>query len=81
MHLLTGLYQGQVLGVQAQAQVAGESQKAVAAKVKNLRLKLDPGVLVDELRDLLVQDGRGKGRIVVALSTKDRDVEVALPGT
>ncbi|MGZ6253082.1 MAG: DNA polymerase III subunit alpha, partial [Candidatus Binataceae bacterium] len=56
-------------------------EKAVAAKVKNLRLRLEPGVLVDELRDLLVQDGRGKSRIVVALTTQDRDVEVALPGT
>jgi DNA polymerase-3 subunit alpha len=56
-------------------------EKAVAAKVKNLRLKLEPGVPVDELRELLTQDGRGKGRIVVALTAGDRDIEVALPGT
>jgi DNA polymerase-3 subunit alpha len=56
-------------------------EKAVAARVRNLKIRVEPGVPIDELRVLLAADGRGKGRIVLATRTDSHDVEVALPGT
>ncbi len=56
-------------------------EKAVAARVRNLKIRIEPHVPMHELRDLLNADGRGKGRIVLAARTNDHDVEVALPGT
>ncbi|MBX7198907.1 MAG: DNA polymerase III subunit alpha [Rhodospirillaceae bacterium] len=56
-------------------------EKAVAARVKNLKIRIEPGVHMQELRDLLVADGRGKGRIVVTARSNGHEVDVALPGT
>ena len=56
-------------------------EKAVAARVRNLRIRIESNVPMHELRDLLMADGRGKGRIVLSTRTKDMDVDVALPGT
>ena len=53
----------------------------MAARVRNLKIRIEPHVPMHELRDLLNADGRGKGRIVLAARTNDHDVEVALPGT
>ena len=56
-------------------------EKAVAARVRNLKIRIEPGVPIDELRVLLSADGRGKGRVVLATRTGGHDVDVALPGT
>jgi DNA polymerase-3 subunit alpha len=56
-------------------------EKAVAARVRNLKIRVEPSVPVDELRVLFAADGRGKGRIILVTRTASHDVEVALPGT
>ena len=56
-------------------------EKAVAARVRNLKIRIEPGVPMAELRALLMADGRGKGRIVVSARSNGHEVDVALPGT
>ena len=56
-------------------------EKAIAAKVRNLKLRVDTALPMDEFRDLMMADGRGKGRIVVITRSNGHEVEVALPGT
>jgi len=56
-------------------------EKAIAAKVRNLRLRVDPALPMGEFRDLMMADGRGKSRIVVVTRSNGHEVEVALPGT
>ncbi len=56
-------------------------EKVLAARVRNLKIKLAPGIPVGELRELIAADGRGKGRIVLVTRAKGQIVEVALPGT
>ncbi|MSO73139.1 MAG: DNA polymerase III subunit alpha [Rhodospirillaceae bacterium] len=56
-------------------------EKVLAARVRNLKVKLAVGVPVGELRELIAADGRGKGRIVLTTCVTGQVVEVALPGT
>lgn len=56
-------------------------EKAIAAKVRNLKLRVDTALPVDELRQLMMEDGRGKSRIVVVTRSNGHEVEVSLPGT
>ena len=55
-------------------------ERALAARVRNLKIRVERSVPVSELRDLMEADGRGKGRVVVLTRSEDRMVEVALPG-
>ena len=56
-------------------------EKAIAAKVRNLKLRVETALPMDEFRDLMMADGRGKGRIVVVTRSNGHEVEVSLPGT
>ncbi len=56
-------------------------EKAVAARVRNLKIRVDSGLPLHEFKDLLTADGRGKGRIVVTTRSNGHEVDVALPGT
>jgi len=56
-------------------------EKAVAARIRNLRLHLTPDVAMASLQQLLSADGRGKGRIIVVTRSNGHFIEVALPGT
>jgi len=56
-------------------------EKAIAARVRNLKLRVAPNLPVDELRQLITADGRGKGRIVLITRANGNVVEVALPGS
>jgi len=55
-------------------------EKALAARVRNLKIRIAPELPMDEFRKLLNDDGRGKGRIVVVTRSNGHVVEVALPG-
>ena len=55
-------------------------EKALAARVRNLKLKVLPSLPMDEFQKLLAEDGRGKGRIVLVTRSNGHAVEVALPG-
>ena len=56
-------------------------EKAIAARVRNLKISVAGSLEVSELRDLISADGRGKGRIVLVARSNGHVVEVALPGT
>ena len=56
-------------------------EKAIAARVRNLKIRVADSLPVDEVRDLLAADGRGKGRIILVARSNGHVVEVALPGT
>ena len=56
-------------------------EKAMAARVRNLKIRVGADLPVDEFRQLIAEDGRGKGRIVLLTRSNGHVVEVALPGT
>jgi DNA polymerase-3 subunit alpha len=56
-------------------------EKALAARVRNLKIRVAPELPVDEFRQLMAADGRGKGRIILLTRSNGHIVEVALPGT
>jgi DNA polymerase-3 subunit alpha len=56
-------------------------EKALAGRVRNLKIKVRENLPVDELRQLLLEDGRGKGRVVVTARSNGHVIELALPGT
>ncbi len=55
-------------------------EKAMAARVRNLKIRVTPDLPVDEIRELFEQDGRGKGRVILLARSNGHVVEVALPG-
>lgn len=55
-------------------------EKALAARVRNLKINIESGVPVAELQALFEADGRGKGRVLVQARSNGHTVEVALPG-
>ena len=55
-------------------------EKALAARVRNLKIHVEKDIPVGELQDLLAADGRGKGRVIVLARSNGQMVEVALPG-
>ena len=59
---------------------AEDLEKALAAKVRNLKIRVGPDVHIGEVRELLEEDGRGKGRVRVLARSNGHMVEVALPG-
>ncbi len=56
-------------------------EKAMAARVRNLKIRVAPELLVEEFQQLITEDGRGKGRIVLLARSNGHVVEVALPGS
>jgi DNA polymerase-3 subunit alpha len=56
-------------------------EKALAARVRNLKIRVAPELPVDEFQKLLAEDGRGKGRIVLLARSNGHVIEVALPGS
>jgi DNA polymerase III subunit alpha len=55
-------------------------EKALAARVRNLKIRVEQSLPVSELQALMEADGRGKGRVVVLARSNGHMVEVALPG-
>ena len=55
-------------------------EKALAARVRNLKIRVEQGVPVSELQELMEADGRGKGRVIILARSNGHMVEVALPG-
>jgi DNA polymerase III subunit alpha len=55
-------------------------EKALAARLKNLKLSVSDMLPVQELQDILTADGRGNGRITLAARSNGHWVEIALPG-
>ena len=55
-------------------------EKALAARVRNLKIRVEQSVPVSELQALMEADGRGKGRVVVQARSNGHMVEIALPG-
>ena len=55
-------------------------EKAMAARVRNLKIRVAPELPMQELQVLMAADGRGKGRIVLQARTNGHIIEVALPG-
>ena len=55
-------------------------EKALAARVRNLKIHVEKDVPVDELQALMEADGRGKGRVMVLTRSNGHMIEVALPG-
>ncbi len=55
-------------------------EKAIAARVRNLRISVAGSLEVDELQKVIAADGRGKGRIVLVTRSNGHVVEVGLPG-
>jgi DNA polymerase-3 subunit alpha len=67
-------------GVRLLCSRADPLEKALAARLKNLRLSVNDTMPVHELQDLLAADGRGNGRITLAARSNGSWVEIALPG-
>ena len=55
-------------------------EKALAARVRNLKIRVSSELPVDKLQDLITKDGRGKGRIVLETRSNGHWIDVALPG-
>ena len=55
-------------------------EKVLAARVHNLKIRIAPDLPMDEFRELMAADGRGKGRIVLMTRSNGHIIEVALPG-
>jgi DNA polymerase-3 subunit alpha len=55
-------------------------EKALAARLKNLKLSVTDTLPVEELREVLAADGRGNGRITLAARSNGHWVEIVLPG-
>ena len=56
-------------------------EKAMAARLRNLKIRIAPELPVEEFHQLISEDGRGKGRIILLARSKGHVVEVALPGS
>ncbi|MCB2106330.1 MAG: DNA polymerase III subunit alpha, partial [Rhodobacteraceae bacterium] len=54
-------------------------EKALAARLKNLRIQVDQAVPLPELQALLDADGRGNGRIHLSARSNGHWIEIALP--
>ncbi len=67
-------------GVRLLCSRADPLEKALAARLKNLRLAVNDTMPVHELQDLLNADGRGNGRITLAARHNGSWVEISLPG-
>ena len=55
-------------------------EKALAAKLKNLKVSVNDSLPIHELQDILTADGRGNGRITLAARSNGHWVEIMLPG-
>ncbi len=55
-------------------------EKALAARVRNLKIDVGPDIEIAELQSLFEADGRGKGRVLIQARSNGHIVEVALPG-
>lgn len=55
-------------------------ETALAKRLSNLRITVTCDVMVQELRELLAQDGRGNNRIVLTTRQNGHWIDVALPG-
>ena len=55
-------------------------EKALAARLKNLKLSVNGMLPVQELQDILAADGRGNGRIILAARSNGHWIEINLPG-
>jgi DNA polymerase-3 subunit alpha len=55
-------------------------EKALALKLKNLRLSVNAGLPVDELQQVLSEDGRGNGRITLSARANGSWIDIALNG-
>jgi len=55
-------------------------EKALAARLKNLKLSVTNALPVLELQDILAADGRGNGHITLAARSNSHMVELVLPG-
>ncbi|MDX2142438.1 MAG: DNA polymerase III subunit alpha [Rhodospirillaceae bacterium] len=55
-------------------------EKALAARLKNLKLSVNTLLPVPELQELLAKDGRGNGRITLAARSNGHWIEIPLPG-
>lgn len=55
-------------------------EKALALKLKNLRLQIDAAMPFDELRQILADDGRGNGRITLSARSNGDWIDIALGG-
>ena len=55
-------------------------ERVLAAKVRNLKIRISPDLPVAELLDLMTKDGRGKGRVVLETRSNGHWIDVALPG-
>ncbi len=55
-------------------------EKALAARLKNLKLSISDALPVFELQDILNADGRGNGRITLSARSNGHWVEITLPG-
>ncbi|MBL8643917.1 MAG: DNA polymerase III subunit alpha [Rhodospirillaceae bacterium] len=67
-------------GIRLQCTRADPLEKALAARLKNLRLAVNDSLPLTELQDLLAADGRGNGRITLAARSNGSWVEIVLPG-
>ncbi|MBL8630970.1 MAG: DNA polymerase III subunit alpha [Rhodospirillaceae bacterium] len=67
-------------GVRLLCNRADPLEKALAARLKNLRLAVNDTMPIHELQDLLTADGRGNGRITLAARSNGSWVEIVLPG-
>jgi len=54
-------------------------EKALALKLKNLRLQVNGALPIEELRHLLAEDGRGNGRIMLSTRSNGHCVDISLP--
>jgi len=55
-------------------------EKALAARLKNLKLSVNDALPVHELHDILAADGRGNGRITLSARSNGHWVDITLPG-
>ena len=53
--------------------------EAIAARLDNLRIQVQDGARVDELKEIIDADGKGNGRILLVARSNGHDIEVALP--
>jgi len=53
--------------------------EAVAARLDNLRIQVNDGAPVEEIKEIIDADGRGNGRILLVARANGHEVEVALP--
>jgi DNA polymerase-3 subunit alpha len=56
-------------------------EKVLAAALRNLKIRVSPDLPIDQFQELIDQDGRGKGRIVLETRSNGHWIEVALQGT